>query len=534
MANRGQNEPILSVSEVNAQVNELIQAKFPQIYIEGEIKDLRIAPSGHWYFSLSDEHSSLRCVLWASTARRLKRAFEDGELVRIRANLNIYEVRGEFQAQVRHIELAGEGALQAAFEELKDKLSREGLFDADRKRSLPEFPRHIVIVTSPEADALRDVVTNIQRRYPPVKLSLQPTSVQGDNAPREIVAAFERISLRKNLPDLIVLTRGGGSLMDLAAFNSEEVARAIVASPKPVVSAIGHEPDVTISDYVADLRAATPSTAAEVITPDWRELHGTFSAYASHLTNTLRTRVNSLSQTIDTLSSSIQSPDDQLLRLRLQIDSYRTSIQRRVTNTVDQTSSSIEMSIYQLENAPNSARRSLYRAKEQLKSVRSRFQEPIGKVKVDAESVRRLRGRIDRAGDTVLERKSAQLDSETASILAKSPITRIRVSRTEVQHVFRQLQSITLLSFSNSQSKFTTLVRALRAVSPLATIERGFAVVARPNGTRWGQPVRSIEEVKPGDQLRAHVVDGSIDVSVNATAMEDFGPDDEAKVSGIT
>ena len=205
------------------------------------------------------------------------------------------------------MELAGEGALQAAFEELKAKLSSEGLFDAERKRPIPEFPTQITIVTSGEADALRDVVTNIRRRYPPVSLSLQPTSVQGEFAPREIVAALERIAARKNLPDLIVLTRGGGSLMDLAAFNSEEVARAIAASPVPVVSAVGHEPDVTISDFVADLRAATPSTAAEVITPDWIELHRTFAGFASHLTNRLQSQVGGFSQYIDTLANTLQN-----------------------------------------------------------------------------------------------------------------------------------------------------------------------------------------------------------------------------------
>lgn len=526
MVNRGQNEPILSVSEVNAQVNELIQGKFPQIYIEGEIKDLRIPPSGHWYFMLSDERSSLRCVLWAGNARRLKRRFEDGELVRITANLNIYEARGEFQAQVRHMELAGEGALQAAFEELKAKLSREGLFDADRKRPLPEFPTHITIVTSKEADALRDVVTNIRRRYPPVTLSLQPTSVQGDLAPREIADAFERIAMRKNLPDLIVLTRGGGSLLDLAAFNSEEVARAIAASPVPVVSAVGHEPDVTISDFVADLRAATPSTAAEVITPDWIELHRTFSAFAMHLTNSLQRQVSRLSQLVDTRATALQNPENRMLRLETLVRAHQSSLDARMARLLERARSLLEMSNYQLVNASGSAPRSLQRAVQRLESVRERMFEPTRKIRDDSESLNRLRDGIQRGLSTMIVRKRAQLASGYASMKVHSPISQIQSSQTAVQHVTKQMESFTLRSLSRNQSKFTTLIRALRAVSPLATIERGFAVVAQPDGTRWGQPVRSITEVKPGDQLKAHIADGSIDVSVNSITRDRSEPED--------
>lgn len=525
MVTPGQNEPILSVSEVNAQVNELLQGKFPQIYIEGEIKDLRKPPSGHWYFMLSDERSSLRCVLWAGNARRLKRNFEDGELVRITANLNIYEARGEFQAQVRHMELAGEGALQAAFEELKAKLSREGLFDADRKRPIPEFPTHITIVTSREADALRDVVTNIRRRYPPVLLSLQPTSVQGVLAPSEIVAAFEQIATRKTLPDVIVLTRGGGSLMDLAAFNSEEVARAIAASPVPVVSAVGHEPDVTISDFVADLRAATPSTAAEVITPDWIELHRTFSAFATHLTNCLQTRLNGVSQYIDTLANTLQNPEDKMHRLEIQVNAHRNSLQTRMVSLIERARSTLNMSNYQLENASGSAPRSLQRAFQQLETVQDRLIEPTRRIRVDSEMLSRLREGIHRGLMTLLERKGALLASETTSMMAKSPISQIRTSQTEVQHLSKQLRSNTFRSLAKNQSKFTTLIRALRAVSPLSTLERGFAVVAQPDGTRWGQPVRSVSEVKAGDPLTAHVADGSIDVSVNSVTPELTEPD---------
>lgn len=525
MVSRGQNEPILSVSEVNAQVNELIQGKFPQIYIEGEIKDLRIPPSGHWYFMLSDERSSLRCVLWAGNARRLKRKFEDGELVRITANLNIYEVRGEFQAQVQHMELAGEGALQAAFEELKAKLSGEGLFDADRKRPIPEFPTHITIVTSKEADALRDVVTNIRRRYPPVRLSLQPTSVQGVLAPREIAGAFERIAMRKNLPDLIVLTRGGGSLMDLAAFNSEEVARAIAASPVPVVSAVGHEPDVTISDFVADLRAATPSTAAEVITPDWIELHRTFSAFATHLTNSLQRQVSGFSQLIDTLTTALQNPKDRMLRLETQVGAYQSSLESRMVRLLERAGSTLEMSNYQLENASGSAPRSLYRATQQLESVQDRMIKPTRKILDDSGSLHRLQDGMQRGLMTMLDRKNAQLINGYTSMHVQSPIAEIQSSQTKVQHLTKQIQAITLRSLSRNQSKFSTLIRALRAVSPLATIERGFAVVAQPDGTRWGQPVRSVTEVKPGDQLKAHIADGSIDVSVNSVINDRSEPE---------
>jgi len=263
---------VLTVTEITAQVRRLIEAQFPSLWVTGEISNLRVQPSGHCYFTLKDADAQLACVLFrAGAADRAMLA--DGRRVNLRGAVTVYEQRGQYQLRVEEVEVAGIGALQAAFEKLKLRLAAEGLFDAARKRPLPPFPRRIGVVTSPNAAAWRDVRHVLERRFAGLELLLAPARVQGDGAAREIA---ESIALLNELSasgetrlDLILLTRGGGSLEDLWAFNEEVVARAIFHSSLPVISAVGHEIDFTIADFVADLRAATPSAAAELITAEY-------------------------------------------------------------------------------------------------------------------------------------------------------------------------------------------------------------------------------------------------------------------------
>ena len=238
---KGWNEPVLGVSEVNSQVKELLGEAFPNVCIEGEMSELNRYRSGHWYFKLKDEASSLNCVMFRSSAAQVRHNIDDGDLVRIRAQLSLYEVRGAFQAIVRSIEPVGEGLLLQAFEELKAKLLAKGWFDEELKKPLPLYPKRIAVVSSPRGDATRDVFTNIQRRYPLAQLMLIPTSVQGKAAIGEISTALARVNEMNPLPELAILTRGGGSLEDLHVFNTEQVARAIFESKVPIVSAVGHE-----------------------------------------------------------------------------------------------------------------------------------------------------------------------------------------------------------------------------------------------------------------------------------------------------
>ena len=259
---------IYQVSELSRLIREKLEAEFPNAWVEGEVSNFHPAASGHLYFTLKDETAQLRCVCFRQYARYLKFRPEDGLLVTARGRVSVYEARGEYQLAVEFLEPRGLGALQLAFDQLKRKLASEGLFDAARKKPLPRFPRRIGIITSPHGAAIQDVIRILRRRHENLHLLLYPVRVQGDGAADEMVSAlsfFNRRSPKQSRVDVILLGRGGGSMEDLWAFNEERLARAIAASSVPVISAVGHETDFSIADFVADLRAPTPSAAAELV-----------------------------------------------------------------------------------------------------------------------------------------------------------------------------------------------------------------------------------------------------------------------------
>jgi exodeoxyribonuclease VII large subunit len=260
-----QTRRVLSVSELTLQIRALLEKHVGQIWVSGEITNLRAQSSGHVYFTLKDVAAQLSCVLFRGTSVVQKSLLTDGQKVLLQGDVTVYEARGQYQLIVRAVEMQGVGALQIQFEKLKLKLAAEGLFTPERKRPLPEFPQRVGLVTSPTGAAIRDVLHVVQRRNPALEIILAPCRVQGDGAAKEIAEAIRLLNQFGAL-DLILITRGGGSLEDLWAFNEEAVARAIFESKIPVVSAVGHEIDSTISDFVADFRAATPSAAAEIIT----------------------------------------------------------------------------------------------------------------------------------------------------------------------------------------------------------------------------------------------------------------------------
>jgi len=257
---------IFSVSELNAAIRAVLDAEFQDLWVTGEISGLKLAASGHYYFTLKERDAQVRCVAFRSAHRYWKFRPQDGLAVLARGRIDVYEARGEYQLLVELLEPQGLGALQLAFEQLKKKLAAEGLFAAERKRPLPRFPRRVGIVTSPRGAAIADMVQILTRRFPGLHIRLFPALVQGPGSVEEVVRGIEYFS-RTAWPDLIIVGRGGGSLEDLWTFNEEAVARAIAGCRVPVVSAVGHETDVTIADYVADLRAPTPSAAAEMVVP---------------------------------------------------------------------------------------------------------------------------------------------------------------------------------------------------------------------------------------------------------------------------
>jgi exodeoxyribonuclease VII large subunit len=281
---------IFSVRELNAAIRAVLDAEFEEIWVSGEISGLKLATSGHYYFTLKDRDAQVRCVAFRSAHRYWKFKPQDGLAVLARGRLDVYEARGEYQLQVEMVEPQGVGALQLAFEQLKRKLALEGLFSPERKRALPRFPRRIGIVTSPRGAAIADMLHILSRRFPGLHIRLYPALVQGEGAVEDVCRGIDFFS-RTGWAELVIVGRGGGSLEDLWTFNEEAVARAIAACCVPVVSAVGHETDVTIADFVADLRAPTPSAAAELVVPTREDLFERIAGCRAKSTQALRYRL---------------------------------------------------------------------------------------------------------------------------------------------------------------------------------------------------------------------------------------------------
>jgi exodeoxyribonuclease VII large subunit len=314
---------IYTVSDLTARIRELLAKNFTDVTVQGEISNCRAASSGHYYFTLKDERAQVRCVLFKQQQRGMKFLPEDGIKVTVRGPVSVYEARGEYQIYVESIEPAGRGALQLAFEQLQKRLEAEGLFEAGRKKPLPLLPNRIGLITSPTGAAVRDVVRILRRRFHNVHLTLYPVRVQGEGSAAEIVAALGYFN--KKLPaDVILLVRGGGSLEDLWSFNEESVARAIAGSSIPVISGVGHETDFTIADFVADMRASTPSAAAELVVQTRREFDKHVMDLRARLEGSLRYRLLELSRRVHALTarSGFRRPQDLLRQQRQRADEF--------------------------------------------------------------------------------------------------------------------------------------------------------------------------------------------------------------------
>ena len=317
---------VLSVSSLNRLVRDCLESAFPLTWVGGEISNLTYAASGHVYFSLKDESAQVRCVMWRTRAQLLGWRLENGQKIEARVLISFYEPRGEFQLNVEAIRRAGQGDLFERFLRLKAKLESEGVFTAEAKRPLPAFPRHLAIVTSPQAAALRDVLTTLHRRAPHLRITLFPTPVQGEGASEKIAAAVN--AANGTNCDAIILCRGGGSIEDLWAFNEECVARAIRASAIPVIAGIGHETDFTIADFAADLRAPTPTAAAELVSPDRDALLARLAALQRQFAQRMERALAEQQQRIDWLASRLLHPAERLRQRRTDLQALGHRLQR--------------------------------------------------------------------------------------------------------------------------------------------------------------------------------------------------------------
>src|SRR5881296_1863897 len=304
-----QSSKIFTVSELTRNIRGTLETKFGAVWVEGEISNYKLHPSGHQYFTLKDQRAQISCVIWRDTMSPLRQPLVDGAQVQVYGTVTVFEAQGKYQLSVQILQPRGVGMLQAKFEALKRKLEAEGLFTPERKRPLPKFPRRIGIITSPTGAAIRDMLNVLRRRAPWLQILINPVRVQGTGAAQEIAVAIREFALPSEAfapVDLIVVTRGGGSIEDLWEFNEEIVARAVFHSALPVISAVGHEIDFTICDFVADLRAPTPSAAAELVVPDIIDLQRQIDGYARTLARQLLNRLRDAQQRLDHARETLQ------------------------------------------------------------------------------------------------------------------------------------------------------------------------------------------------------------------------------------
>jgi len=324
---------ILTVSELTLKVKTCLETDFAEVWVEGEISNFRRPSSGHSYLTLKDEKSQIRAVIFRFMGRYLKFEPQDGMLVICRGKMSVYEPRGEYQLILDYMEPKGVGALQLAFEQLKEKLSREGLFAADHKKPLPYLPRRIGIVTSPTGAAIKDLLNVIGRRFPTISILISPVKVQGEGSAQEITQAIDGLNLLDDI-DLIIVARGGGSLEDLWSFNEECVARAIYRSAIPVVSAVGHEIDFTIADFVADLRAPTPSAAGELVVRDKGELLNFIDSLSDRLKNRILKVLESEKKQAQQVMKRLPDLRFRLSDLQLRVDDLKARLAPRLKNVL--------------------------------------------------------------------------------------------------------------------------------------------------------------------------------------------------------
>ncbi|HME59557.1 MAG TPA: exodeoxyribonuclease VII large subunit [Terracidiphilus sp.] len=428
---------IWPVRELVSQVRELIEQEWGDVWVEGEISNYRPAPSGHVYFTLKDAEAQLGVVLFRRQAMLLRFRPEDGLHVLVRGRVSVYEQRGQMQLVAETMEPVGAGSLQLAFEQLKARLKAEGLFDAERKRQLPAFPRTVGIITSPTGSVIRDFLNIVARRHSGLNVLICPVSVQGDSAPAEVETALAELN-GSGLVDVIVVARGGGSLEDLAAFNSEQVARAIAASRLPVVSAIGHETDFTIADFVADLRAPTPSAAAELITEAQHKIAEHLAEQSHRLERAARF---------------------QMLQARQRLTRLPVSRAEGRVNTL------------------------LHRLAQRLDELSFRQGSAMG---------------------GLLQQDHLRLAELTAAVLRHDPRQQLGEARERLAVCRTNLERTLERRVHESVARLSALDARLHSLSPLAVLERGYALVV----DAAGGVVRSVAQVDAGDEVTTRLADG--------------------------
>jgi exodeoxyribonuclease VII large subunit len=444
----------ISVSQLNRQARSLLEQGMAKVWVEGELSNIARPASGHLYFSLKDDSAQIRCAWFRHSQRGPTINLKNGDQMLAFGKVSIYEARGDYQLIVEQLEAAGEGELRRRFEALKKKLNAEGLFDEGRKKPLPSLPARIGVVTSPSGAAIRDVISILARRFPSIPVVVYPTAVQGDAAAPQIIAAIDT-AVRRGECDVLIVGRGGGSLEDLWPFNDESVARAIAACPIPVVSAVGHEVDVTIADLVADVRAPTPSGAAELVAPDQQEWQRQLTRTAARIALLGRRFLDDRNQALDWLNRRLASSS------------------------------------------------------------------PAATVARQRDWLRNLQQVMTAAVRHDLTSRSRSLEMTRSRLLQRSPALGVQQSMSRTAALAQKLNVAGANALGRLHSRLQLAARALDSVSPLATLERGYAIVS---DAASGRILTDASATTAGATIRARLARGELEATV--TSRRDEGDDD--------
>ena len=427
---------ILSVSQLNRQVRQLLATHLPLLWVEGELSNVSVPSSGHWYFTLKDDQAQVRCCMFRNRNMLVRFKPQQGQHVLVRARVSLYEGRGDYQIIAEHMEEAGSGALQRVFDELKQRLAAEGLFNEAHKKPLPKIPQHIAVITSPTGAAIRDVLSVLERRFPSIPVTVIPVAVQGKESAPQIVRGIN-LANRANLFDVILLTRGGGSMEDLWSFNDEIVARAIFNSDLPVVCGVGHEVDFTIADFVADRRAPTPSAAAEILVPDGDEWLDKFIGFEVLLEEAMQRKLAHLHKHLEHLRQRLRHPRQRLEQQAQRLDNLELRLQNHVKNLLNH-------------------------QRHRLAQLQLRMQ-------------------------------------------AHHPQLRLVQMRTRLSTAQVQLHKAQYSYLDRQKLRLATAARMLNTLSPLNTLERGFALVS---DAETGQLISEQQQLMPGQRIHTRVARG--------------------------
>lgn len=426
---------VYSISRLNREARHLLETGFPVIWLKGEISNLARPASGHMYFSLKDEQAQVRCAMFKGRNRLLQFRPAEGMDILAQATVSLYESRGEFQLIVKHMEQAGIGALQRAYEALKHKLSKEGLFNEQHKQPLPAIPKTIGVITSPTGAAIRDILSILRRRYPLGNVIIYPAAVQGASAAQQIIKQIEAADNRQEC-EILIIARGGGSIEDLAAFNDESLARAVFACKIPVVSGIGHEIDFTITDFVSDRRAATPSAAAELASPDQEQLAHTVAHHCGYL---------------------LQTINNQLISLATKVD-----------------------------------------------GLRKQLPHPISQLQNNMQKLDMLTSWLEHSTKHMLTQRYQRLQTQISTLHQHDPRPVLQAHKQKCRQLKWELRQAMAQLWTTLNTRANLAATALHALSPLATLDRGYSIVRRNDGAL----VNHAEQLRVGTEICAYLGTG--------------------------